>query len=133
VEAAAAEYGVLAEDVRRAALPAIPVDAESFDVAVLNAGPSFLALGGADRDALARGVHRALRAGGRFVVVEGEPPRLMGLLRSRPAGLEAFRAAGGAARVLEAGGFRAVRVLADREGQRFTEGIKGVLAVGQSG
>jgi SAM-dependent methyltransferase len=124
VEAAAAESGVLIEAIRRAAFPELPVDDAAFDVAIVNAGPSFLALVAHERDTLAAAVHRALRPGGRVVVVEGRPPRFFGLVRARPAGLADFHAAGGAARVLEATGFRGVRVLADRDGQRFTEGTK---------
>lgn len=124
VEAAAAALGVLIEDIRRAALPEVPLEEGAFDVAVLNAGPSFLALGPRDRESLVLAVYRILRPAGRMVVVEGQPPKFLGLLRSLPAGLQAFRAGGGAAPLLEAAGFRPVRVLADREGQRFTEGIK---------
>jgi hypothetical protein len=124
VEAAAAEAGVLVEDIRRAAFPEVPVEKAAFDVAVLNAGPSFLALTPAEQDSLTRGVHQALRANGRLVVVEGQPPRMFGLKRPEPDGLGAFEASGGATKVLEAAGFRPVRLLADRQGQRFTEGLK---------
>jgi hypothetical protein len=124
VEAAAAALGVLVEDIRRAALPELPLDECGFDVAVLNAGPAFLALAASERDSLALGVHRSLRTGGRAVVVEGHPPRFLHLPRPQPAGLQTFRAGGGAGRLLETAGFRPVRLLADRDGQRFTEGIK---------
>lgn len=124
VEAAAAALGVLIEDVRRAALPELPVGNGEFDLAVVNAGPSFLALGPTDRQTLALAVYRALRVGGRLIVVEGQPARFLGLRRGHPAGLKAFRAAGGAEPLLDAAGFRPVRLIAEREGQRFTEGIK---------
>jgi hypothetical protein len=124
VEAAAAARGVLIEDIRRAALPEVPVEEDAFDVAVLNAGPSFLALGENERASLVLGVLRALRTAGRMVVVEGQPPRFFGLSRAQPAGLAAFHAAGGATRLLAAAGFKPVRLLAEREGQRFTEGMK---------
>jgi SAM-dependent methyltransferase len=125
VEAAASALGVLVEDIRRAALPELPVQDGAFDVAVVNAGPSFLALTPAERDSLATALHRALRTSGRLIVAEGHPPGFLGLKRGRPAGLGAFHAAGGAQRLLETAGFHPVRLLADREGQRFTEGIKG--------
>jgi SAM-dependent methyltransferase len=124
VEAAASALGVLVEDIRRAALPELPVQDGVFDVAVVNAGPSFLALTPPERDSLAVALHRALRTSGRLIVVEGQPPKFLGLKRAQPAGLGAFHAAGGAERLLEQAGFRPVRLLADREGQRFTEGIK---------
>lgn len=125
VEAAAGSLGVLVEDLRQAALPEVPVEECAFDVAVLNAGPTLLGLGEPDRTSLVAGIRRALRSGGRLVIVEGQPPRLLGLLRSGQPGLQAFRAAGGATRLLESAGFRPVRILADREGQRFTEGLRG--------
>lgn len=106
VQAAAAGLGVLIEDVKRAALPELPVEDDAFDVAVLNAGPSFLALGAVERERLAAGVRQALRGGGRLVLVEGQPPKFLGLRRGQPAGLSEFRAQGGAARLLEAAGFR---------------------------
>jgi hypothetical protein len=124
VDAAAGQFGVLIEDIRRSALPDIPVEDGAFDAAVVNAGSSFLALGPAHRDGLAEGIYRALRVAGRLVIVEGQPPRLFGLKRPHPVGLDQYRANGGAARILESAGFKPVRVLAEREGQRFTEGIK---------
>ena len=124
VEAAAASAGVLIEDIRRATLPDVPGDPGQFDLAVLSVGPAFLSLRADQRKALAQNVHRALRTGGRMVVVEGRPPRLFGLIRSPTEGLAEFHAEGGATGILEAAGFRPVRLLADREGQRFTEGIK---------
>ncbi len=88
VEAAASALGVLVEDIRRAALPELPVQDGAFDVAVVSAGPSFLALTPAERDSLAAALHRALRTSGRAIVVEGQPPTFLGLKRARPAGLE---------------------------------------------
>jgi SAM-dependent methyltransferase len=124
METAAAQLGVLVEDIRRVALPELPVEDDGFDVAVVNAGPSFLALAPADRGNLAASIRRALRTGGRVVLVEGEPPKFLGLRRAQAEGLGAFHAAGGASPLLEAAGFRPVRLLAERQGQRFTEGIK---------
>lgn len=125
VTAAAAEAGVLLEDVRVGALPALPVDDGAFDAAVVDAGPTFLtALDGPGRLGLARSLARSLRPAGRLIVVEGRPRSAFKPFQAKPAGLDAFRAAGGATTLLEAAGFRPVRLLADREGQRFTEGLK---------
>jgi SAM-dependent methyltransferase len=124
MEAAAAQLGVLVEDIRRAVLPELPVEDGGFDVAVVNVGPSILALTPAQRNSLAAGIRRALRNGGRVVLVEGQPPTFLGLKRAHVEGIDAFQAAGGASPILEAAGFRPVRLLAEREGQRFTEGIK---------
>ncbi len=126
VAAEAAALGILFEEVGHAAFPALPVADGAFDVAVLNAGRAVLA--GLDRGRrvdLARAVGRALRPNGRLVIVEGQPKRLFGLVAGAATpGLDAFRAEGGAEKLLEAAGFHPVRVLADRDGQRFTEGLK---------
>lgn len=125
VTAAAAEAGVLLEDVRVGALPTLPVDEGAFDAAVVDAGPTFLtALDGPGRLALARSLARALRPAGRLIVVEGQPGSTFKPFQAKPAGLDAFRAAGGATALLETAGFRPVRLLADRDGQRFTEGLR---------
>jgi SAM-dependent methyltransferase len=125
VEAAAAAAGVLLEEVKHGALPTLPVGDGEFDVAVVDAGPVFLTgLDRSQRAALTQSLHRALRTSGRLVVVEGRPRTLLGLFRGQPAGHDAFRVEGGAARLLEAAGFHPVRVLADRDGQRFTEGLR---------
>ncbi len=126
VAAEAAALGILFEHITHGDFPALPVGDGEFDVAVLNAGPAILA--GLDRERrveLARSIGRALRPNGRLVVVEGQPKRLFGLLGGDATpGLEGFRAEGGAAGLLEAAGFHPVRVLANRDGQRFTEGLR---------
>jgi SAM-dependent methyltransferase len=129
VTAAAAEAGVLLEDVRVGALPALAVDDGAFDAAIVDAGPTFLtALDGPGRTDLALSLARALRPGGRLIIVEGQPRSAFKLFRggARHAVplLKAFRAAGGATALLEAAGFHPVRLLADRDGQRFTEGLR---------
>ncbi len=118
---AAAEAGVLM-DVSSQALPALGVDAGRFDFAVIDAGPSLLGLDETQRLALADAVLRALRPGARAIVSERPTRWLFGLLRHTPERLREFRARGGAERLLASAGFRAVRCLAQREGQRFTEG-----------
>ncbi len=126
IAAEAASLGVLLEDIKPGAFPALPVADGEFDVAVVNAGSSMLV--GLDRERrveLAREFGRALRPNGRLVVIEGQPKRLFGLVGGGAApGLDTFRAEGGAAKLLEAAGFHPVRVLADRDGQRFTEGLR---------
>ncbi|HEY3381007.1 MAG TPA: hypothetical protein VGK32_04520 [Vicinamibacterales bacterium] len=124
IRAAAAEAGVLVE-VDVAALPALPPEAQEFDVAVIDAGPTLLTrLDGPARAELVANVFRVLRTGGRAMVVEREPGGLLGVFRGKTQGLAEFRAHGGAAPLLDGAGFRPVRVLPEREGQRYTEGLK---------
>jgi ubiquinone/menaquinone biosynthesis C-methylase UbiE len=76
-----------------------------------------------DRDHRLREIVRVMRHGGRLLVVE----RLAGGIRSLIGGAPdtaGYRSAGGAKAALQQCGFRPVRVLAERERFRFTEGIK---------
>lgn len=126
VTAEAAALGILLEEVTSVAFPSLPVGDGEFDVAVLNVGPAMLSgLNPERRLDLARSLGRTLRPNGRLVIVEGQPKRLFGLVGGGPTpGLDSFQAEGGAAGLLEAAGFHPVRVLADRDGQRFTEGLR---------
>jgi SAM-dependent methyltransferase len=103
-----------------------PLPDRTFDVVVVhNAAAALAALDTPSRtQALAEG-HRVLRGGGRLIALEpGAPSGLRAVLRRGTAPNPDYDAAGGTAAVLEAGGFRAVRLLADREGYRFFEGLK---------
>lgn len=100
----------------------LPFDAHAFDVIVVRN-----VLEGLDAAARLRAVeevHRVLRPGGRAVVVEdadrGGIGSFFGGRRTDPQ----YSRGGGATHVLEAAGFRGVRTLAEREGQRFAEGVK---------
>ena len=123
VEAAAAREGVLV-DVETTDWPQLPVDDASFDVAVLDTGDGLL--GGIDaptRRALAEEVLRALRPGGRVIVLERQPRGLLAALRgAATAGQPLPRGEAGA--LHSSAGFNPVRLLAERDGQRFTEGWK---------
>ena len=67
---------------------------------------------------------RILRDGGRLIAIEpGSASGLAAIFKRRPPGGAAAESA--TARALEGAGFQPVRVLADREGYRFTEAIKG--------
>ena len=123
-ERAAAAAGILV-DVKRPLLP-LPLGDAEFDVAILDAtGPQVLGLPSADRLSVAREMHRVLRPGGRVLIVEREAGGIGGLFRGRPTGLDEDRQAGGGVGLLQLAGFRPVRLLAEREGQRFTEAWKG--------
>ena len=119
---ASARAGVLVE-VAVMSRPEWSVEPAAFDVAVIDAtGGTVLAADREFREALARRLLGSLQPHGRVIVVERERRGLVRLLRGQPAGLDQFRAAGGAEGLLTGSGFRPVRLLADRDGQRFTEG-----------
>ena len=122
--AAATKAGALV-DVRVAPLDALPFESASFDVVVLHGRGGLLSsLDGPIRVALLREALRALRPGGRIVVIEvGVRTGVAGLLRPTRID-EKYVAAGGAVASLSAAGFRTSRLLADREGYLFSEGMK---------
>jgi hypothetical protein len=131
VEAAAAAAGVLAE-VQQATWPRLPVGDGAYDVAIIdNTEGGVAALDAATREGLAAEVLRALRPGGRTLVLDREPRGFLaaiGARRRSPWGTEA------ATRLLSDAGFKPVRLLAAREGQRFTEGWKqGAAPEGRAG
>ena len=106
-------------------LDALPFADASFDVIVVHGmGGLLSSLDEPTRVALLREGFRALRPGGRIVVIEaGARSGVAGLLRPPRIDKE-YDAAGGAVAALAAAGFRAPRILAEREGHRFSEGMK---------
>jgi SAM-dependent methyltransferase len=100
----------------------MPFENDAFDVVVLHAtrgGP------GSFEDAASAGTvreaRRVLRAAGRLVIVEnGAGPGGLSFLRSKPQ----LPDSAAIVQVMRAEGFRAVRVLAEHEGYRFSEGLK---------
>ena len=117
--AAAANAGVLM-DVHVAALGSLPFPDDGFDAVVLHAITDPLRpLDGATGLAIVREAHRVLRAGGRVLILENGQSRRSWL----PSGSPQVQA-GATAGALGTAGFRAARLLADREGVSFTEGLK---------
>ena len=99
----------------------LPFERDSFDVVVLRS-----VLPGLDSNSrvrVAQETHRLLRGGGRCLVIDPAPRGGLGALLKRQAESD-YASAGGAVRPLEAAGFRGVRVLAEREGSTFVEGVK---------
>jgi ubiquinone/menaquinone biosynthesis C-methylase UbiE len=121
--AAAANAGALV-DVHVAPLDALPFGDNAFDVIVVHGISGLLSsLDAAARVAALRESARVLRPGGRIVIIESAPRGGIGTL-VRPRIDKAYEESGGAAGALAATGFRASRVLAEREGYRFSEGMK---------
>src|SRR6266540_3874592 len=101
---AAEKAGVLV-DLQVAPLHTLPFANNSFDVIVVHAKSGWLAsLDDAARQTVLREAHRVLRGGGRLIAIEG------------PAGTTIS--------ALQPAGFKAIRILAERDGYRFTEGLK---------
>ena len=114
-----ADRGALA-DVHVAPFDHLPLEAAEFDVVIVHGGgrsPSIAAVGALHE------CHRVLRPGGRLIVIEaGRRTGVMALLGRSTTTPAADDDA--AKTSMEAAGFIAVRLLADREGLRFTEGLK---------
>ena len=110
----------------RHALDALPFDDDAFDVVVVHGVngllPSLNDQARADR--ALRETRRVLRHGGRVIVIEAGPKSgLAGVIRPYRPDVK-YEAAGGAVAALQAAGFKPVRMLWEREGYRFTEGLK---------
>jgi SAM-dependent methyltransferase len=116
----AAGAGVLVE-VEMAPPSRLPVESGSFDVAVIDDTGGFAgALTPEARVAMLREVHRALRLGGRAMIIGAAPRGGLGALLTRAESGPDFDAIA----ALSAEGFKAVRRLAEREGLSFVEGVK---------
>ena len=114
--------GVLVE-VEIAPPTRLPLEASDFDVAIVDdTNGLFGGMRADDRAAAIREVARVLRPAGRLLLI-GAAPRggITALLSRAPEGPPFADAAESA---LQAGGFRAVRTLAEREGLVFVEGVK---------
>lgn len=121
VEKAASRAGVLV-DVTVSALTKLPVDDKDFDVAIIDdTGAHFTHLPAADRGAIVRETLRVLRPGGRVMVIGSTP--LTGLAaklsQRSPDALSTDPTP-----TLQADGYRTVRILAERDGLIFWEGMK---------
>jgi SAM-dependent methyltransferase len=125
VREAVTRSGVLI-DVRCATPDAFPFDSGSFDIVVVHASRGLLsALHRTGHDvALLQETHRVLRPGGRAIVIDAGPKRGLAGLVSPSAHDPSYEAAGGSTVGLRSAGFKPVRVLSERGGYRYVEGLK---------
>ena len=120
----AADAGVLVE-IEVAPPARLPIESDGFDLAVVDDTAGLLGtMRAEDRVAAIRELLRVLRPGGRVTIVGAAPRGGLGALLWRAQGGPPFLASGDATKALEADGFRSARVLAERQGLVFVEGIK---------
>jgi len=113
-------------DIVVAAPPSIPLPDGAFDVVIIHSVSGLLSsLEPAARAGLLAESARVLRPAGRVVAIEtGEKSGLGALLRPIPAFQMSYDQKGGTVVSLEQAGFAPVRILGDREGLKFTEGLR---------
>jgi hypothetical protein len=116
----AAQAGVLVE-VEQSPPSQLPVGNDAFDVAIVDdTGGAFASLRAEDRVRTVRELARALRSGGRVMVMSTAARGGLGALVSRAQSGPPFDPAPS----LQADGFRQPRVLGEREGLVFVEALK---------
>jgi SAM-dependent methyltransferase len=122
---AAERAGVLLE-VERDPRLVFPYDEHAFDLIVIHSQDGWLAaMKPEQRVAVLQQARRALAARGRIVIIESAPRAGLGALLSRHTVIADphYQNTGGAVTALQAEGFKAVRLLAERAGLSFFEGI----------
>jgi SAM-dependent methyltransferase len=100
-------------DVKITPFITLPFESGTFDLVVVHASHADVAI-----EAM-RECHRVLRHGGRAMTIEGGPATGLAAMFKTPKPPE-----GDVVALLEAAGFRPARLLAEREGYRFAEGVK---------
>ena len=102
----------------------LSIEDGSFDLAVVDDTTGVLgSLGAEDRVASVRELFRVLGPGGRVVLIGAVPRGGLGALISRTQSGPPWVSSGEAVKALKADGFTA-RMLAEREGLAFAEGLK---------
>jgi len=106
-------------DVRPIAGHDLPFDSDQFDMVVVDdTSGAFAGLAQEPRLSYLRDARRVVRTGGRIEVVEGLRTGVMGGAVARPGSYDVVRD-------LESAGFKPVRALAEQDGYRFVEGLRG--------
>ena len=120
VRKGASQEGVLVE-VELSPSTRLPVEDTSFDLVIVDdAAGQFAGADATTQAGTVREAHRVLRPGGRALVVSALPATGLAAMLGRGATGPVFDATP----ALEGGGFRFVRLLAEREQLRFVEGMK---------
>jgi SAM-dependent methyltransferase len=121
---AAASAGVLVE-VQVTPIAPLPFESGAFDLVIAHSMHGLVSsLDANARTAALREWRRVLRTGGRLMTIEAGPASGLKSLLRHPHVDESYEASGGVVSALEAAGFRPARLLAEREGYKFAEGIK---------
>ena len=122
---AASRAGVLV-DVKVTPLALLPFDNDAFDLVVIHSTRGLLSSADTTtRHAAMREWRRVVRHGGRVMTIErGRATGIKALMRQARTTDDSYESGGGVVSALEAAGFRPVRLLAEREGFKFAEGIK---------
>ena len=125
IRAAAEKAGILVDVRVVTTLRSLPLEDDGFDLVVMHSYKGLIA--GMAPYTRIRSVEeclRVLRVGGRMMVIEAEPRGgLASMIRPYPVDGH-YSATGETIGALKSGGFRPVRILADRDGYRFVEGGK---------
>ena len=100
-------------DVKITPFTTFPFESDTFDLVVVHAAQAAVSI------ETMRECHRVLRRGGRAMTIEGGPATGLAAMFKAPRAPE-----GDIVAALETAGFRPARLLAEREGYRFAEGVK---------
>src|SRR3982751_3188328 len=100
----------------------LPVESGSFDVAVVR--DVLPHLPAHRRAACVSEVARALRPGGRCLVIDGGARKGIAAIVGGGSGTAEYGEQGGPVEILTSQGFKAARILAEREGLLFAEAVK---------
>jgi len=124
VTAAAEIVGREGALIERATAPwsALPLEADSFDVAIVRDVLPHLTT--EVRSGCVREVLRVLRPGGRCLVIDGKGRTGLATVARGASGPTDYAAAGGPVHALTSEGFKASRILAERDGLVFAEAVR---------